>query len=150
MSTQEKGRHTPKGGEDTGATFPLHASRGMFGSDAWYTYVNYHHEGYLDKVGNNLLKDIIGYIDYGREPGGFLTAVFSNNLMNTIHKADGSIDMKIIHNIVRWLYNVPPDSAWGSKTAVNRWIKGRGLHGRWCENNKEFLEQLYERRRNNE
>ena len=160
MSTQEKGRasqrgryqptkarHTPRGWDDTGATYPL---RDDVFSSKWYTYVDYHHEGYLNEVGTNLLRDIVAYIDYGRERGGFLTSIFSNDLMNTVGKADGHCDMEFLHNIVRWLYNVPPASAWGSKAAVNRWVKSRGLHGQWQETNKEFLKQLYKRRSNNE
>lgn len=132
MSTQEEGKM-----RDTGTKYPFPELYGdMYGLNAWYTYVDYHHEGYLDKVGSNLLKSLMYYIDYGREPGGFLTALISNNLMLTMSKADDyNLDAKKIYNILRWLYNVPPSGAWGSKAAVDRWIKKGGMHGQWQEKN---------------
>lgn len=60
------------------------------------------------------------YIEHGIEPGDFLLAVLSNDLIGAFGKAD-HINMVNVQNIARWLFNNAPPSCFGSPEAVARW-----------------------------
>lgn len=61
------------------------------------------------------------YVDEGMEPGGFLTAVLSNDLFNAIGRADGT-NAAALENIVRHIYCHEPFDCWGSKERVTAWL----------------------------
>lgn len=65
------------------------------------------------------------YLVNGQPPGGFLSAVLSNNFAKTVQRADALN----LHNLETWavfLSRIPMD-AWGSEEQVNYWINRRGL-----------------------
>jgi hypothetical protein len=66
------------------------------------------------------------YIEQGVEPGGFMTAVLCNNLVDAFGKAD-DINTLYMANWVRWFYNECPSNAWGSRDKINNWILGKKL-----------------------
>ncbi len=68
------------------------------------------------------------WILYGREPGGFLCAVFRNDLMDAIGRADDENKVKL-WRYAQYLYNYAPAGAWGSEEAFETWAKQGGLHG---------------------
>ena len=68
------------------------------------------------------------YIEHGIEPGSFLTAVLSNDLMKALGKAD-DVNLHALPAYGRFLYNDAPCCCYGSPSAVATWIKHGGLAG---------------------
>jgi hypothetical protein len=68
------------------------------------------------------------YIDHGRVPSDFLSAVLTNNLRRTFETAD-SINLAAIHQYLLFLYNDAPAECWGSLSRVERWVAKGGLAG---------------------
>lgn len=64
------------------------------------------------------------YIEDRIQPGGFLTAVLSNDLAEAFARAD-HINRMRLHDIVRFLYNEAPSTCWGSPEKVKSWL-GKG------------------------
>ena len=73
------------------------------------------------------------YLDEGIEPGGFLTAVFSNQLVEALGAADLENTMQI-KEYGYFLYNEVPSRGsttpcWGSPEIVSNWVKLGGFKG---------------------
>jgi len=66
---------------------------------------------------------IVRYLVHHIHPGGFLAAVFSNQLMEAFARADGTNHASMEKYAV-FLYNAMPASrdCWGSPAAVAKWI----------------------------
>jgi hypothetical protein len=64
------------------------------------------------------------YMEHGIEPGSFLVAVLSNDLMGAFGKAD-HINAQFIREYCQWLYNHAPAGSFGSRERVNAWMKHR-------------------------
>ena len=65
---------------------------------------------------------IINYIDNHILPGSFLQAVFENNLVDAVGRAD----QENINNIAaysNYLYWEAPTACWGSPEKVKKWVK---------------------------
>jgi len=60
------------------------------------------------------------YTENGIKPGGFLTAVLENNLMESFGRAD-HINRNRIGIICNYIYNDLPSSCHGSAEIVNAW-----------------------------
>ena len=60
------------------------------------------------------------YIEDGISTGHFLTAVLSNDLLGAVSRADGT-NIKLIPEIVRWIYNEAPSNCWGNRERVQAW-----------------------------
>lgn len=70
---------------------------------------------------------LIRYFNNRLPPGGFLTAVLSNDLMEAFSHADET-NRHCMRAYVMWLYNEAPgrsSGAWGSPEAVEKWLDGR-------------------------
>lgn len=65
-----------------------------------------------------------GYIEHGAEPGGFLRAVLENDLVGAAVKAD-AVNLVSLQRWAKFLYNQAPAGSWGSREAVNEWIRQR-------------------------
>ena len=63
-----------------------------------------------------------GYLYEGTDCGGFLTAVLSNDLTQSVRQAD-SHNLILIPKIVRWLLAEAPPKSWGSPARVKAWVK---------------------------
>ena len=61
------------------------------------------------------------YMESGIEPGSFLYAVLSNNLMDAFGRAD-SINRHHLREYCEWLYNYAPRGSFGSQERVKAWI----------------------------
>ena len=57
-------------------------------------------------------------------PGGFLTAVLSNDLFGAVGKAD-SENLAALPDIVRYIYNEVPSGCWGTKDIIWKWVEGK-------------------------
>jgi hypothetical protein len=62
------------------------------------------------------------YIEGRVPPGGFLTAVLSNNLMDACARAD-HINIKRLPDYCLFLYNEAPRGCHGSPEKVKAWLK---------------------------
>ena len=62
------------------------------------------------------------YIEHKRYPGGFLTAVLTNDLMGAIGKADSS-NIAALPLIARYVYNQLPRTSWGSEERLHKWCE---------------------------
>ena len=67
---------------------------------------------------------IVNYIDNHILPGGFLQAVFENNLVDAIGKADRE-NIGNLPAYVSYLYNEVPSPYWGSPEKVKKWVSMR-------------------------
>ena len=76
------------------------------------------------------------YIEYGIEPGGFLYAVLTNDLMGAISKAD-YINQQSLHLYALFLYNNVPCSCFGSEEAVANWLSMGGIQGLSCKDKED-------------
>jgi len=61
------------------------------------------------------------YIEDRRPTGSFLTAVLSNDLMNTLRCAD-DINRHCLFNYAMWLHNYAPPECYGSPEKVRAWL----------------------------
>ena len=80
----------------------------------------------LDMIPSHIRGAVERYVEEGIEPGGFLSAVIKNDLVNAIGRAD-SINKEHLEDIVRWFYNYAPADCWGSEENMREWIKRGGL-----------------------
>jgi len=60
------------------------------------------------------------YINEGVPPGGFLEAVFQNNLFRAVTRADKA-NIKALPYIVRFIWNNAPADCHGSTDSVLKW-----------------------------
>ncbi len=68
------------------------------------------------------------YVENGLSPGGFLTAVLSNNLLGAASKAD-AVNRRWLYEWAQWLYNQAPANCHGSYQIVESWLESGGLVG---------------------
>ena len=79
-------------------------------------------------IGSTGAHALAMYVVEGIQPGGFLSAVLANDLFEAAARADGS-NQKILPQWVRAVFNAVPGRAWGSRDAVQAWVKQGGLAG---------------------
>lgn len=68
------------------------------------------------------------YVEHGIQPGSFLTAVLSNDLMRALGRAD-DINLHALPAYGRFLYNDAPSWCFGSPEKVEAWIERGGMLG---------------------
>ena len=64
------------------------------------------------------------YINHRILPGGFLTAVLSNDLFGAVARADRANKLAL-SEICQYIYNEVPGNAWGSADSVYRWVENK-------------------------
>ena len=67
------------------------------------------------------------YIEGGYHPGGFLQAVLSNNLAESIKRADKE-NLASLADIVAFLSTYAPGDCWGSADRFEAWTEKGGLN----------------------
>lgn len=82
----------------------------------------------LERVPRYMHDAVLRYIEHGIRPGHFLTALFSNDLMETFGRADES-NTAAMREWVRYVYNCAPVGCHGSPGRVAAWIERGGLRG---------------------
>lgn len=68
-------------------------------------------------IDENIRGALDRYINHRIHPGGFLTAVLENNLMEAIGRAD-RVNRINLHEICKYIYNNLPSESWGSREKV--------------------------------
>ena len=76
------------------------------------------------EVPRYMQEGLIEYFNSHRPPGGFLTAVLSNDLMGAFGKADLT-NRHAMHSYAVGLFNCGDPKAYGSKEAVAAWIENK-------------------------
>lgn len=71
---------------------------------------------------------VVRYVENGIPPGHFLTAVFSNNLMEAVSRADDE-NAALLGDYARVIYSQCPGDCWGGLEDVTAWIKRGGIAG---------------------
>jgi hypothetical protein len=74
------------------------------------------------QVPDHLHEGLIEYLASRRPVGHFLTAVLSNDLMETCVRADPFVRSHIA-DVVMFLVNYASAAAWGSPAKVNAWLE---------------------------
>jgi len=74
------------------------------------------------KVPVHTLPGLKRYIENHIEPGGFLSAVLSNDLKESFGRADQE-NREHLFDIVNFLYNEAPATCWGSPEKVKAWLR---------------------------
>ena len=75
------------------------------------------------------MKEVIRlYVDRGIQPGGFITAFLSNDLMLACALAD-DYNKHNLWELACLVHNEVPKAAWGSEEAVREWIDRGGWKG---------------------
>ncbi len=64
------------------------------------------------------------YAEHRIEPGGFLTAVLANDLMEAVGRADAD-NLMLLSPICGFIYNELPSPCHGSREAVAAWLDRR-------------------------
>lgn len=82
----------------------------------------------LERIPEHMHGGVIRYIEHGIRPGHFLTALFSNDLMEAFGRAD-DVNTAAMRNWVLYIYNHVPVGCHGSPERVAEWIKRGGLAG---------------------
>lgn len=77
--------------------------------------------GRYQRVPIGLRAGLIRYVDHGIAPGGFLTAVICNDLLEATGRADEE-SRAAFFEIVGWFYNEAPSTCWKSRAAMDAWI----------------------------
>lgn len=89
--------------------------------------MNTYHIRY-DSLPEHLRDGMRLYVESGIQPGGFLTAFMSNDLMGAMGRAD-EISRAGFFQIASFLYNDAPSNCHGSSNRVREWIAVGGLNG---------------------
>ena len=87
----------------------------------------------LYQLPSSRLESIENYLRYGKPMGGFLTAVFSNDLRGAIASASES-DKPLVEQYIKYLYWELPSQCHGSKKKVRSWIESM-----WTEEAQSIL-----------
>ena len=81
-----------------------------------------------DSVPRHMRAAIQNYLEDGQRPGGFLTALLSNDLMEAFNRADPA-NPQPMRAWVHFLRNELPIDSYGSPENFNRWIERGGVQG---------------------
>ena len=77
-----------------------------------------------DVIPGHMIGALRRYIDHGIEPGSFLTAVLSNDLMGAAGRADHA-NWRLLGVYAAYLHNMCPSGCYGSPESVAAWVKAR-------------------------
>jgi hypothetical protein len=80
------------------------------------------------------------YIEHGIRPGGFLSALLSNDLKETFARAD-DVNSKCVRNYIQFFYSTAPNACWGSPELMQEWVRVGGLQGNKRAHEKALAEE---------
>lgn len=76
----------------------------------------------------HMVHGVLGFIERGEPVGGFLSALFSNDLRGTFERAD-DVNQRAVLAYITFLYNYAPAGCWGSSERFEKWQEQGGLAG---------------------
>ena len=68
------------------------------------------------------------YVEQGVIPGRFLQAVITNDLIDSLARAD-DVNREKLFDIVMFFYNEAPAECWQSEKKMIAWHQKRGING---------------------
>ena len=68
----------------------------------------------------HILDSINRFVEHGLEPGGFVKAVLSNDLVGAFNAADTK-SLRGLQDILRYCRSKIPPACWGSPAKVKNW-----------------------------
>lgn len=77
-----------------------------------------------DEIPKATLAGLERYRDMKYPTGGFLESVLSNQLGESVARADGQ-NTEVLCTIVTWVYNNLPAESWGSPEKYRAWLDSR-------------------------
>ena len=80
-----------------------------------YTFRDYY-------IPDRMLDGLTRYLEDGIPPGGFLTAVIENDLMEAVGRADEE-NLKNLPAYAAYLYNVAPIGSYGSPKRMSEYLR---------------------------
>jgi len=80
--------------------------------------MEYHFNGYT--INSQMMEGIRRYIEKGLPPGGFLTAIITNDLRGAVEHAD-YFNINHIPAFVAYFVNEAPGPCYGSKAIMKTW-----------------------------
>lgn len=83
-------------------------------------YLDYLQRLSTSKVPAHLQEGLALYIAYGWNPGSFLAAVLSSDIVTAVNRADDA-SRAALADIVQWLIWHAPFACWGNYENVSRW-----------------------------
>jgi hypothetical protein len=75
-----------------------------------------------------MIGGLRSYIEYGIEPGSFLSAVLCNDLRGACECAD-HVNRHRLFEYVQFLYSYAPSACWGSPKRYEAWMDEGGING---------------------
>lgn len=81
------------------------------------------HSGIENYVPEHMRDTVRLYVEQRIEPGSFMVALLSNDLIESFARAD-DINAKAMERWVVFLYSFMPQSLWGSREVVEEWLSG--------------------------
>ena len=80
----------------------------------------------LDFIGYRMTdqsrESLYNYFVHGLEPGGFMTAVLSNDLYSACARADFT-NINLIQQYALWIVNHAPHGSYGDRDTVQGWLR---------------------------
>ncbi len=103
-----------------------------------------------EQINPRIIASIRRYADEHCPTGHFVGAVLSNNLVGACARADND-NIRVIPEIVKYVYNEIPGSCWGSPEKVKAWLEARpschvchGEHPDRDEKRQEYIQDARE------
>jgi hypothetical protein len=72
-------------------------------------------------IPSSIIEELNCYLERRIKPSGFLIAILTNNLSETIRRSDVN-NILIIPHVVAWLYNEAPSICWGNEERFHHWL----------------------------
>lgn len=82
----------------------------------------------IGKIPDDLKASIDRYVETGCPTGGFLEACIDNNLSEAVGRADER-NIRLLPEIVSYLYNHCPSGCWGKAGARKAWTEKKLKEG---------------------
>ena len=80
-------------------------------------------EGEYAAIPKDMQEGMTQYVENRTEPGGFLSAVIRNDLLDAACRADKH-NLLLIKEYAQWFYNVAPSGCAGSPEKMRAWLAG--------------------------
>ena len=74
------------------------------------------------RIPTHTQEALINYVERGYEPGSFLYAVLSNNLIDAVSRAD-ALNLPALKDIAQFVHNEMPNNSYGNEAVVVRYLQ---------------------------
>lgn len=88
------------------------------------TYAECQQDGLYCTIKESTIQTLIDYVSHRVRPGGFVTALLANDLINAVGRADRE-NLQALPAICTYIYNELPYTCWGSYETVGKYLKER-------------------------